>query len=118
MRFKNLALAVALTAVSAFAYAGSELVGRWTALSGAPGTIVFEANGSAIFAPEGVPAMRVKYKRVSKSLLEITPALSPVKPAVVVYDYRKGTPDILEFNYQNGQSQTFARQSQKKTTKK
>lgn len=118
MKFKAFVLAAALAALSSFAQAGSVLVGNWTALSGTPGSIVFDAKGSAVLAPEGVLPMRVRYKQISKTLLELAGTSEGVPPVVVIYTYRKGRPDVLEFEYQNGQSQKFARVAQSKATKK
>jgi hypothetical protein len=119
MNFKAIVLAASLAAVSSLAQAGgSPLVGNWRALSGAPGSIAFDAKGSAVLAPDGAISMHVRYKQLSKTLLELSQNGGVAPPVVVIYTYHKGKPDVLEFEYQNGQNQKFARVAQTRPAKK
>jgi hypothetical protein len=119
MRLATLILAAALSAMPVFAQASNpSLVGTWGALSGAPGSISFDAKGFATVAPTGSVPMRVRYKQLSKSLLELVPETGATAPVLVIYAYSKGRPDVLEFTYQNGQNQKFSKSVQNPATKK
>lgn len=113
MQFRNLLIAALAALCVVPALADSRLVGRWNSLDAnnhaLRGTITIQKEGAAVLAAEGQPVLTGTWSEPGPG--ELVFAMGEYGTANLKYSLDKGR---LVLTYDNGNVQTFTRQTGKK----